>query len=337
VKTSEAALSPVIGVPSQGQIWRGSAFGIHIDSPVPLLAFRTDAQAASGAHASFRPTSSDELRRWWPSGEADRLVSRTSPDGRTRLSIDRHDKAGYRIWASRHGTHVVSHDGTLVRSAIPDPSRWRWQRLLFAQALPLAARLQGVPLLHASAVSFGDAAIALVATSGTGKSSLAVHLVDQGATLVTDDVLAVTTSDGVVWAHPGAPLAGVERHEFRELTVEGRRSLGPRLGSADKLYVLANLVESPRRLAAIYFLERGPGASGPSISDGDVANPRRLLASAYMWYLRTPAHLAGHLRACADLARYARTFSVSVSRFPTARETAREIAEHFQERLANDR
>ena len=83
----------------------------------------------------------------------------------------------------------------MIRSALEDREHSRWQRLMFAQALPLAATLQGLALLHASAAEIDGRAFGFIASSGAGKSSLVVHLVATGDTrLLTDDVLALESS-----------------------------------------------------------------------------------------------------------------------------------------------
>src|SRR5207248_1369448 len=130
-------------------------------------------------------------------------------NGRLWLAVDHHPELGYRIYAPRYGRHLVSSDGTRIVSALPNVAPWRWQRLLFAQALPLAATLQGLEALHASAVELGGKAFAFTAASGTGKTSLAMHLVARGATFLTDDVLAVEARVGALIAHPGASTLSV--------------------------------------------------------------------------------------------------------------------------------
>lgn len=51
-------------------------------------------------------------------------------------------------------------------------------------------------LLHATAVSIGDRAILLTGPSGSGKSDLALRLIDRGALLIGDD--AVVLKDGML-------------------------------------------------------------------------------------------------------------------------------------------
>jgi len=65
-------------------------------------------------------------------------------------------------------------------------------------------------LLHASCIAIGEAAVLLRGPSGCGKSDLALRMIDGGAALVADDMVAVTrTAGGALLAAPPAPLAGL--------------------------------------------------------------------------------------------------------------------------------
>jgi hypothetical protein len=59
--------------------------------------------------------------------------------------------------------------------------------------------------LHASAVSLQDGAIAFLAFNKGGKTSLAASFVQAGDPLLTDDILAVSTSNGQPVGAPGYP------------------------------------------------------------------------------------------------------------------------------------
>ena len=111
------------------------------------------------------------------------------------MAVDHHPDLGYRVYAPRNGRHLVSPDGAQIFSTRPIHALWRWQRLLLAQVLPLSATLQGLELLHASAVGWNGRDLGLVARAGTGKTSVAAHVVARGGVLVTDDVLALEDKD----------------------------------------------------------------------------------------------------------------------------------------------
>ncbi|MEG3175235.1 HPr kinase/phosphatase C-terminal domain-containing protein [Sphingomonas sp. RB3P16] len=62
--------------------------------------------------------------------------------------------------------------------------------------------------LHATTVAIGDVAVLLIGASGSGKSDLALRLIDRGAVLVSDDITDLTERDGTLYAAPPATIAG---------------------------------------------------------------------------------------------------------------------------------
>jgi len=63
-------------------------------------------------------------------------------------------------------------------------------------------------LLHASCVAIGERAVLIAGRSGTGKSDLALRLIDRGAVLVSDDYTEVRRRDRTLFATPPARIAG---------------------------------------------------------------------------------------------------------------------------------
>jgi hypothetical protein len=64
---------------------------------------------------------------------------------------------------------------------------------------------QGIPALHASAVTVQGQAVAFLSTNKGGKSSLAASLLQAGYPLLTDDILPVEYTDGAFRGRPGYP------------------------------------------------------------------------------------------------------------------------------------
>lgn len=60
--------------------------------------------------------------------------------------------------------------------------------------------------IEGTAVAIDDAALLLLGPSGSGKSDLALRLIDQGARLICDDRVLLGLADGGLWASAPADL-----------------------------------------------------------------------------------------------------------------------------------
>ena len=67
---------------------------------------------------------------------------------------------------------------------------------------------QQTETIHASCIALGERAILLTGPSGSGKSDLALRLLDRGATLVSDDYTVLTANGGRLVASAPATIAG---------------------------------------------------------------------------------------------------------------------------------
>nr|WP_246332060.1 HPr kinase/phosphatase C-terminal domain-containing protein [Sphingomonas chungangi] len=63
-------------------------------------------------------------------------------------------------------------------------------------------------LLHASCVAIAGRAVLLAGRSGTGKSDLALRLIDRGAVLVSDDYTELRRRDRKLFATPPTRIVG---------------------------------------------------------------------------------------------------------------------------------
>jgi hypothetical protein len=322
--------TPAAAVSSEAAAgWTGSAFGLEFASarPIPGIVAHAPSLGVS-RRTSIDFVDARGLDRSWSPGEAVSLLERRHADGRVMMTIDSHPTLGYRIYAPGHGLHVVSHDGRSIRSAIGDIEQWRWQRLMFAQTLPLAATLQGLALFHASGCEIGGQGFGFIASSGTGKTSLAVHLAAQGVgRLLTDDVLALAPVDEFVMAYPGPRFVSVADRELQTLEPEEQARVGRFIGRSDKSHLEPPVTPAPVALRALYFLHRARNESAASVisTDGDA---RRLIASRFIWYLQTPRHHAEHLDVAARLANTVEAFVILVPGGGSASDLAAMVAAH---------
>jgi hypothetical protein len=74
--------------------------------------------------------------------------------------------------------------------------------------------------IHATCVAVDGRGVLLRGPSGSGKSDLALRLIDAGGRLVADDRVRLSLEDGVVVARPPATLAGlIEARGFGPIPV----------------------------------------------------------------------------------------------------------------------
>ena len=74
-------------------------------------------------------------------------------------------------------------------------------------------------ILHATAIALDGVGVLLRGPPGSGKSDLALRLIDQGARLIADDQTALVRRAGALYAAPPAAIAG--RLEVRGLGIVG--------------------------------------------------------------------------------------------------------------------
>jgi hypothetical protein len=143
-----------------------------------------------------------------------------------------------------------------------------------ANALPLDVRTyllgsifvvlcqqRGLLPLHASAIGGKSGAVAFLASSGQGKSTLAAHLAQRGFPVLADDVCLIdTTQPGTAMVIPTAPWLKLWRNSLENL---GRQAEGlDRVFSEDDKYRLPLAAAlQPEPIFKLVFLEGHEGSS----------------------------------------------------------------------------
>ena len=264
----------------------------------------------------------------WRAARPRTLLERRLVDGSVGLSVARDDDVGFRVWAPRHGCYLVAPDGRRVTCAPPAGPDWRWERLVLAQVLPLAAVLRGREVLHASAVALDGRAVAFLGASGVGKTSLAARLVARGAPLVTDDVLAVDVRAAQVRAHRGGSVARIDPRELRLMTRSERRALGDvRVRSVDKWHVAPPLAPADLRLGLSYHVVR-PSGEGVQITPVRPYDPSLLLGSAFLPYLTDADRLRRQLDVGAAIADRVPLYRLRIGADASSGEVADAVLRH---------
>jgi hypothetical protein len=319
-----------------GDGWSGRAFGLSLAGDLALegiVASPID-QPPDTRLCRFPRA---EVDRRWRETDPSALLERRLVDGGVGLSVHRDAGVGFRVWAPRHGCYLVAPDGTHVAAAPSAVATWRWERLVLAQVLPLAAVLRGMEILHASAVEMAGQAVAFLGGSGVGKTTLAARIVARGARLVTDDVLAVDVANGSVRAHRGGTVARVDPRELRTMTADERRGLGPIRARSEKWHVTPAPASDELPLRLVYHVVRRPELDRVEILRVHPYDPALLLGSAFLTYLVDPERLRRQLDVCAAIADTAPLHQVRIGRRSTSADVSEAVLDHANAVLSSSR
>jgi hypothetical protein len=289
-----------------------TAFGLDVYANAPVTLLGKPRARATGRELHLHVESADRNDVPWP-GTVGVLSDERLPDGSVSFRIETHPEAGYLIWGPGYGHHVLSADGRRVCCCPGESIDEQWQRLLIAQVLPFATLLRGFEVFHASAVVIDGQAIAFIGPSGSGKTSVAQELCRLGADFLADDVLALEVGDGELLAHPGTPVAGVDRDEVRRpqaaqpsdraAPASEPSQIGRRLGhevlmaGPRELLIAMPGAEAPAPLEALFFLDRRPDGP-PRPLFRPATDPRMLLSATFNFVLSTAARQRGLLEVC---------------------------------------
>lgn len=274
------------------------AFGLPLELPEGLLtcALRpaTEGELRPPTLVTVEP---DPIAPW----DVDRVerVREMQHQGRVIWSVDFDQELGFQMQAPGLATMVVTNDGLTVRCApVANTADIAWSAVIPAQALPLAATLRYLEVLHASAVTVDGRALVFCAAPGVGKSSLAAQLVLRGAGLLSDDAVAI---DDDLVVHPSTGAVHLRSAELERLDQPARDRLGIGADTRfDGRAVGSVAPAEPAPLHAVCLLERAP--DGPAVEPVEAVDPAILLGSTFNLSVRSPERLLRHLDFCARIA-----------------------------------
>ena len=172
---------------------------------------------------------------------------------------------------------------------------------LLGTVMALLAYQRGKLALHGSVVQVNGGAIAVLAGSGAGKSSLAAALQTRGHTLLADDLAAVEFSDRGAAVHPGFPQLKLGRDVAAALGIPGA-ALQPLDADEPKLAwrPVAGLPRGPVPLKKVYLLAAGERQASEPVGPQEAI--LELVRHSYPTRLAYPAD-GRHLLQCGRLAR----------------------------------
>jgi hypothetical protein len=184
----------------------------------------------------------------------------TFPDGTLWTEFHR-TNGGYLLRFPDLADFQVSADGLHVTGfPAPGVSEATSQHLYLNQVLPLVLSKLGKLVFHASAVEVAEGAVAFVAESGRGKSTLAASFAVNGFRFLTDDGLVLEpTADGyeVLPSHPSIRLWA----DSEAALIQPGTETAPAVSYTAKARFLAGegvrFCDQPRPLRRVYFLGDG--------------------------------------------------------------------------------
>lgn len=282
-------------------------FGLTVEAPFALPGVPDDTVAPARPRPfELQMVDRDDLRAQWPTDGCENLSDWRDSEGNQFIRIDSHPEEGTLIDLVGEGLYRISADARSGHLAPPPRhDAWRWQRALIGQVLPFAALMNGLEVMHASAISLGDTALAVVGSSHAGKSTLAATWIGQGAAFIADDVVAIEASgDGAPLVHPGAPLLSLRDSAREFLGEELVRRLGSVVGSDEsgtRIAVAAGATE-PLPLGALVILHRDESHDRLEVSKQYSPDPRLVLSTSFNLVVQTPARLIAHLDLAASIA-----------------------------------
>jgi hypothetical protein len=311
--TAAIARAAPVAAPSPTLLRQGVAYGLRLTGDFPARGLWSGVGSADLRCASLESVPLPELAAAWSADSGAPLLRSQARARASVFAVEAHPESGYLVRSDGFGAYLISGDGRRILLAPGPVESWRWQRLLTAQALPVAALVQGLELFHASAVQIDGRVVAFAGASGAGKTSVAARLLLAGATFVADDVLALEQQrDGLI-AHPGPALMNLRETTPSLFSDSEREQLGVELGrDQGGVRVLVRRKAQARPLHALYLLAGRRGATGSvHLRRLTPPSPAQLLAAGFGSAIRTPERLVRRLDLCAHLARHIPVFELT--------------------------
>ena len=310
--------------------WSGYGFGLVLETPEPFPGLQP-ATAGGERVTSWREVSAEEVETAWRLDDGETLLERRHPNGRLFLRIDSHERDGFRIWAPYYGRHLISLDGCSIASALPRVPPVRWQRLFFAEVLPLCAALQGLSVFHASAAAVNGKVLAFMGPPGSGKTSANGPPRRSGRILLHRRGARSRSGAADVRAYPGPARLSIDEAELGQIPSTQKLRVGPCVGRSDNVMLEPEPCASPLPLACLYFLRPDSEATRITISEREGSPEKSLLGSTFINYLRVRGYLDRHLDLCAALGGSVRLYDIGIPHASRARDVAARVLAHCDE------
>ena len=174
---------------------------------------------------------------------------------------------------------------------------------LLGPVMGCVLRLRGITCLHAGVLAFGDAAVALVGSQRSGKSTLIAALAQRGHAIMADDIASLATVDGKFYVQPGYPHLRLWRTTLEHLRMAEPEGLPRVLSHTEKYFV--HLENKRTRGPWAFCYESLPLAAVYLLGKRTASTPRifALPSPAQALFLVVANTYAGYLSDCDMRAR----------------------------------
>ena len=259
----------------------------------------------------------------------------TLPDGTPSTEFYRVG-SGYLLRFPGLADFEISADGLAVRCRpTPETSEATSHHLYLNQVLPLVLGRLGKMVFHASAVEIAGSALAFVAESSRGKSTLAASFAAAGSPMLTDESLVVDERASAYWVEPGHASVRLWDDSEQALIAPGVET-APGLPFTPKRRFLAapelRFTDRPAPLRRVYFLGDGSAPTVKFEQMDAVDVMLELLKASFLLNVDEKPRLASHFDEVARLARrpihYRLDFPRQFDLLPRVRQS---IVEHAQD------
>ena len=176
------------------------------------------------------------------------------------VRIIQQKESGILLYWSRTGTFLVENGQYVTISPEPGISENLVRLLLTGPVLGVLLHQRGYNVFHASLVStpVSNVAIGFLARKGYGKSTMATAMYNHGYRLMSDDIIAVSETDGNISVKPGFPYLKLW-NEAAEVLVENGdqvKTIDPRFNKQG-CTIKKRFSARPARLKMLFVLEFG--------------------------------------------------------------------------------
>jgi hypothetical protein len=256
------------------------------------------------------------------------------PDGQPWMAFYRRN-GNYLVRFADLVDFEIFNDGMqIIVHAVPGVSSHTIEHLYQNQALPLALSLRKMLVLHGSAVEIDSKAVAFLAETGRGKSTLAASFSSNGLRFLTDDGLLIEKMGGKYVVQPSHPSIRLWE-DSREALAKQVSVIAPSVDYNKKARFLADknflFCSENRPLKHVYFLGDGSSKDVTINAVGGQLPTLEMLKHCFLLGVDKREILAHNFEQLAELSRLPIFFSLDYPRRYDMLDRVRQaVTEHVQ-------